>query len=230
MAHCHGAGGRMRYFFHFLAGNERLDDDAGIEHAEVARARAEAVRAARELIAESLRRNLPIAEDGVIEITDARGQLVDQVSLVSAAFGDAGETAERHYRRIFDVAPQNLLLLTPDFTIRDANRAYLRATMTNPSAIVRRPLFDVFPDNPGDPDATGVRNVSASLNAVLRDKAEHTLPVQRYDLRRPDGAWEVRYWKPRNIPILDANGEVEFIVHQTEDVTRAVLGQRSRAD
>jgi len=217
----------MRYFFHFLAGNERLDDDAGFDHADVVQARAEAVRAAREMIAESLRRNLPIADDGVIEITDEHGRMVDNVSLVSAAFG---ETADRRYRLLFDVAPQNLLLLRSDLTILDANRAYLRTTMTNPGAILRRPLFDVFPDNPGDPDATGVRNVSASLNAVLRDKAEHTLPVQRYDLRRPDGAWEVRYWKPRNIPILDANGEVEFIVHQTEDVTRAVLGQRSRAD
>jgi PAS domain-containing protein len=216
----------MRYFFHFLSGNERLDDDAGFEHADLAQARAEALRAAREIIAESLQRNMPIAEDGVIEITDECGRLVDQVSLVAAAFG---ETAEARYRRIFAAAPQNFLLLAPDFTILDANRAYLRATMTNAGAIRRRALFDVFPDNPGDPDATGMRNLSASLNAVLHDKTEHALPVQRYDLRGRDGTWEVRYWKPRNIPILDANGEVEFIVHQADDVTLAVLGERSRA-
>ena len=56
----------MRYFFHLLSGDDRLDDDAGVEHADVAQARAEALRVTREMIAESLRRNLPIAEDGVI--------------------------------------------------------------------------------------------------------------------------------------------------------------------
>lgn len=215
----------MRYFFHFLGGDERLDDDLGMEHADVAAARAEAMRAAREMIAESLRRNLPLGDDGVIEITDERGRLVDQVSLITAAFGEMGDG---RYRRMFDAAPQNCLLLTPDFTILDANRAYLRATMTNLGAIVRRALFDVFPDNPGDPDATGVRNLSASLNAVLRYKTEQAMPVQRYDLRRPDGAWEVRHWKPTNTPILDGAGEIEFIVHQAEDVTLAVLSERSR--
>lgn len=216
----------MRYFFHYLSGNDRLDDDAGIEHTDVAHARADALRAARDMIAESLRHNQPIAQDGVIEITDECGRLVDQVSLVTAAFG---ETAEHRYRRIFETAPQNFLLLTPDFTILEANRAYLRATMTDAAAIARRPLFDVFPDNPGDPEATGVRNLSASLDAVLRDKVAHAMPLQRYDLRRPDGTWEVRHWKPMNIPILDANGDVEFIVHHAEDVTLAVLGEGSRA-
>ena len=216
----------MRYFFHFLGGDERLDDDFGIEHADLGEARAEALRAAREMIAESLRRNLPVAEDGVIEITDECGRLVDRVSLIDAAFG---ETADRRYRRIFEAAPQSYLLLTPDFTILAANRAYLRATMTDLGAIVRRPVFDVFPDNPGDPEANGTRNLAASLDAVLNHKAEHAMPLQRYDIRRPDGTWEVRHWKPTNIPVLDGNGEVEFIVHHVEDVTHAVLGQRSRA-
>lgn len=216
----------MRYFFHLLSGDDRLDDDAGVEHADVAQARAEALRVTREMIAESLRRNLPIAEDGVIEITDERGRLVDQVPLITATFGD---TADRRYRRIFEAAPQNYLLLAPDFTIIEANRAYLRATMTNLDAIVRRPLFDVFPDNPGDPEANGVRNLTASLDAVLCGKAEHAMALQRYDIRRPDGTWEVRHWKPRNIPILDANGEVEVIIHHAEDMTQAVLTGHRRA-
>ena len=126
--------------------------------------------------------------------------------------------------------PRGNLLLAPDLTIVDANRAYLRATMTDLSAIERRPLFDVFPENPGDPERSGVRNLSASFDAVLRDKVEHALPIQRYDIRRPDGTWEERHWKPANMPILDANGEVEFILHQVEDVTAACRRERTRAD
>lgn len=217
----------MRYFLHFLAGGARLDDDGGLQCAGLPSARAEGVRVAREMVADVLRRNEPVPADGVIEITDERGQLVAQVSLPEAVFGVVPEV---RYRHIFNHVPQNYLLLTTDFTIIEANRAYLRATMTSPGLIARRPLFDVFPDNPGDPEATGVRNLSASLNAVLRDRSEHAMPVQRYDIRRPDGTWEMRYWKPKNVPILDAHGEVEFIVHHAKDVTLAVLNEHSRVD
>ena len=217
----------MRYFFHFLAGHARLDDDAGLELSGPEAPRAEAVRAAREMISDLLRRDEPVQPDGAMEITDEQGRLIACVPLIEAAFG---AVPENRYRRIFDNARQNYLLLTPDFTIVEANRSYLRATMTHLAAIARRPLFDVFPDNPCDPDATGVRNLTASLNAVLRGKAEDAMPVQRYDIRRPDGAWEMRYWKPVNTPLLYDNGEVEYIVHHAEDVTAAVRNERSRAD
>jgi len=216
----------MRYFFHFIGGESRLDDEIGAPLAGPATARADAVRAAREMIADLLRRNEPLPPDGAIEITDEAGRLVACVPLTEAAFG---AMPENRYRRIFDNAARSCLLLTPDFTIIEANRAYLRATMTHLAAIARRPLFDVFPDNPGDPDATGVRNLTASLNAALRGKAEDAMPVQRYDIRRPDGAWEMRYWKPTNVPILDDQGDVEYIVHQVEDVTAAMRGEGGRA-
>jgi PAS domain-containing protein len=211
----------MRYFFHFLAGDERLDDDVGAEHADFGTARTEALRAARELIAESLRQNLPLAEDGVIEITDACGALVGEVSLIGAAFG---ATADRRYRHIFEAVPQGSLVLTTGFVIVDANAAFLRARRTELSAIAGRLLFDVFPDNPGAGDADGVRNLIASLQIVLRDKVAHELPVQRQDIRRRDGGWDERYWKLRNVPVLDADGHVAFLVHQAEDVTDAAPG------
>ena len=213
----------MRYFFHFLAGDERLDDDVGAEHADFGAARAEALRAARELSAESLRRNLAVAEDGVVEITDAYGRLVGQVSLITAAFG---ETADRRYRHIFEAVPQGSLVLTTDFVIVDANAAFLRARRTDLATIAGRLLFDVFPDNPGAADANGVRNLTASLETALRDKVVHELPVQRQDIRRRDGGWDERYWKLRNVPVLDAGGDVVFLVHQAEDVTDALEGGR----
>ena len=208
----------MRYFFHFLSGDDRLDDDLGIDHPGLAGARAEALRAAREMIAESLRRNVPVPDDSVIEITDDSGRLVDRISLVAAAFG---ETAERRYRRVFDAAPQATLLLTADFVIVDANAAFLRARQTERAAVTGRLLFDVYPGSAAAPDGNG--DLSASLAAVLRDKITHDVPVQRQDVRRCDGGWDERYWALRNIPLLDAVGAVEFIVHQAEDVTPAVL-------
>ena len=59
------------------------------------------------------------------------------------------------------------MLVPPDFRIVAVNDAYLRATMTARPAILGCTLFEVFPDNPADPAATGVRNLRASLEQVL---------------------------------------------------------------
>ena len=107
------------------------------------------------------------------------------------------------------------------------NDSYLRATMTErdgPDGIVGRRLFDVFPDNPADPDATGEANLRASLEAVVRARVPHEMAVQKYDITRPSsegGGFEERYWSPVNVPVLGATGEVELIIHHVTDVTEA---------
>ena len=214
----------MRYFFHFMAGSVRLDDDLGIGYDHPASARRDAVRAAREMVADMLRRAEPVPADGSIEITDERGRLVDCIALTEAAFG---VVTDSRFRRVFHSLPQACLLLAPNLAIVEANRAFLKAAMTEAARIVGRPLFDAFPGNPGNRTADGARNLAASLDAVLRGKAEDAMPVQAFDIRRPDGAWETRYWKPTNIPILDADGEVELIVHQVEDLTGAMTREPS---
>ena len=126
------------------------------------------------------------------------------------------------FRALFEAAPQLYLVLTPALNIVAASDAYLRATMTNRDDIVGRQLFEVFPSNPATPDATGVRNLSASLNSVLENGAPHTMAIQKYDIRRNDAdgrVFEERYWSPVNSPVLDKDGKVIFIIHRVEDVT-----------
>ncbi len=65
--------------------------------------------------------------------------------------------------------------------------------MTRREEVVGRPLFEVFPDNPTDPGATGVRNLQASLDEVLRTGKPHRMALQKYDIRTPGGAFEERY-------------------------------------
>lgn len=204
----------MRYFIHLLAGAERLVDTAGAEYADLAAARAEAVRCTRELIADWLRRGA--APDGVIEIVDEAGRICDLLPLEAAVFNPPRRDRTR---QVFNTIDHKYLLLTPDFTILEANRSYLAATLTDLAAISRRNVFDVFPDNPGDPNADGVRNLTASLQRVLQSKTTDAMQRQRYDIRARDGAWLERHWQPVNYPVLDHNGEVEFIIHQVEDVT-----------
>jgi PAS domain-containing protein len=79
--------------------------------------------------------------------------------------------SDTDFRAAFDSAPDAYLLLAPDaprFTMLAANEARLRATMTRPEDVIGKPLFEVFPDNPTDARATGVRNLEASLREVLR--------------------------------------------------------------
>ena len=125
----------------------------------------------------------------------------------------------REFRLLFEAAPGAYLVLDPELRIVAATNAYLTATHTLRETIVGRELFDVFPDNPADPHATGTRNLRASLETVLRTQAPHTMAVQKYDIRRPDGeGFEEHYWTPVNTPVL-AGDRVAYIIHAVEDVT-----------
>ena len=126
------------------------------------------------------------------------------------------------YERVFNSAPGNYLLLAPELTIVGVTDAYLRATMTVRDQILGRHLFEVFPDNPDDPAADGVRNLRASLRRVLEQRRPDRMPLQKYDIRRPQsegGGFEERYWSPLNTPVLDGQGNLRSIVHWVEDVT-----------
>jgi len=206
----------MRFYYHFVGSGERLEDDVGIEQPDAGAARAEAVRAAREILAESLLRDLPLPDGVTIEITDGDGRLADRIPLIAAAIGD---THDGRYRRIFDAAPQASLLLSRTFVVVDANAAFLNARQTELAAIAGRSLAEVLSVDPAAPDGDGLCHLTASLHTVLRDKVAHELPRQRLDLRRRDGVREERYWRMLNVPVLDGGGEVAFILHQAEDVT-----------
>ncbi len=103
------------------------------------------------------------------------------------------------FRALFEAVPGLYLVMTPSFEIVAASDGYLNATMTTRDDIVGRDFFDVVPDNPDEPAATGARNLTASLKRVLCDK-------------RPDAM---------NSPVLGARGEVMYIMHRVEDVTES---------
>jgi signal transduction histidine kinase/ActR/RegA family two-component response regulator len=129
------------------------------------------------------------------------------------------------FRTLFEAAPGLYLVLTPELRIVAASDAYLRATMTTREGILGRGIFDVFPDNPEDPGATGVRNLRASLERVSKTGQPDTMAVQKYDVRRPEsegGAFEERYWSPVNSPVIDSQGRVAYIIHRVEDVSEFI--------
>ncbi|HEX2078500.1 MAG TPA: PAS domain-containing protein [Longimicrobium sp.] len=138
--------------------------------------------------------------------------------------GVAGLTSD--FRALFEASPTPLLVVAPpDFTCIAVNDAYLRATLTTRGGVLGRTLFDVFPDNPADPGATGARNLRDSLRRVLATGRTDVMPVQRHDIPDPAaaaGGFVERWWSPVNSPVHGPGGEVAAIIHRVEDVTEIV--------
>src|SRR5664279_2752889 len=151
-----------------------------------------------------------------------------------------GKTANRSqglskpdFRVLFEAVPGLYLVLAADLTIVAVSDAYLRVTMTERDSILGRGIFDVFPDNQENPAADGVKNLSASLNRVLKNHAPDAMAVQRYDIRRPEsegGGFEERYWSPINSPVLGHDQQISYIIHRVEDVTEFVRLQRAETE
>lgn len=131
---------------------------------------------------------------------------------------------------LFEATPNPYLLLAPDtpiFTIVGVNEAYLRATMTERAEIIGRPLFDVFPDDPDTPEAYAARNLRASLDRAVQSGQPDRMAVQHYNIRRSDGVFEERHWRPLSVPVLGPGGEVVSLIHYVEDVTQTIIDARN---
>lgn len=137
-------------------------------------------------------------------------------------------TSQPSFQNLFESCPDLYLVLLPrppQFIIVAVSNAYLHATMTEREEILGRDFFDVFPDNPDDPTATGVANLMASLNRVLQNLTADSMAVQKYDMRRPEsagGEFEERYWSSVNSPVFDSSGKMTHITHRVEDVTEFI--------
>jgi signal transduction histidine kinase len=142
----------------------------------------------------------------------------------------AARTArELDFKKLFEALPGRFLILTPGLQIAAASDAYLEATMTTREEILGRGLFEIFPENPSDPDGAGVNNLRASLDRVLETRGPDVVRVQRHGMRRPEsqgGGFEERYWNLINSPVLGEYGEVCWIIQRVEDVTDLVLLRR----
>ncbi|MFI0259525.1 PAS domain-containing protein [Streptomyces sp. NPDC017056] len=113
------------------------------------------------------------------------------------------------------------VVLDTQWHIRGVNAAYLRATERSRDELIGAFMFEAFPDDPGDATATGVRDLSASLERVLRRGASDDMGIQRYNIPVPRtcGVFRRRVWSPVNSPLADADGRVVGALHHVEDVT-----------
>lgn len=134
-----------------------------------------------------------------------------------------------NYKTIFESSPGLFLVLSKDLTIVAVSDEYASITLTKREEILDKYLFEVFPDNPGDPHSNGVSMLKASLQIVLETKRSNTMAIQKYDIRRPDGGFEEKYWSPINKPVLNESNEIDFIIHRVWDVTEFVLLKKNQS-
>ncbi|MET9764778.1 SpoIIE family protein phosphatase [Streptomyces sp. NPDC006372] len=128
------------------------------------------------------------------------------------------------YAAVFQALPGMVALLTPELVYADVNEEFVRVSGRSREQLIGNYLFDVFPDNPNNPAATGMRNLRASLYRVLATGERDAMALQRYDVEDPQrpGEWEERYWSPVNAPLLGPDGKVALIVHRVEEVTELI--------
>jgi PAS domain S-box-containing protein len=164
------------------------------------------------------------------ELQRYAAELEQRVLDRTAQLEDAN-TELRHGRAelesLFESLPGLYLVLTPDLKIVAASDAYLQATLTTRDGILGHALFEVFPDNPDDPETTAVSNLRASIDRVIRNAAPDTMAIQKHDVRGPDGVFVERYWSSMNAPMFGSARQIKYIVHRVEEVTEFVR-QRSR--
>jgi two-component sensor histidine kinase len=134
----------------------------------------------------------------------------------------------------FDASPNPYVLLTPDLRIAGVNQAYLDVTNSTRDAIVGKPLFAAFDSGPGEEAPQNVRQVRASLEKARDTRQRDHLALVRFSIPRatPGGepVLEERFWSATHTPILNAEGEVIWLLQHTTDITELErLRQRTEA-
>jgi len=130
------------------------------------------------------------------------------------------------FKSLMVASPNPYVLLDKELKLAWMNDAYLRVTGRTREEIVGRPLFEAFPS---DPASESHRLLKGSLERVLRTKQPDELALIRYDIRTVAGEMDVRYWSATHTPLLDGDGQVEFILQHTVDVTE-MHGLRTMRD
>jgi PAS domain S-box-containing protein len=128
------------------------------------------------------------------------------------------------FRRLFDAVPHPLLVLDLDLRVVEANPAYCTILGRSRDSLVGREAFSLFPDNPEDPTADGVKAVRTSMETARDTGHTQVMPLQRYDVEQPGtGAFGERYWSIVNVPVLDDQGATVLLLNRVEDVTAYVV-------
>ncbi|MDQ2769817.1 MAG: PAS domain-containing protein [Bacteroidota bacterium] len=121
------------------------------------------------------------------------------------------------YHALFQALPGSYLLLAADGTVLNNSDGHVAASLLPRAKAVGRNIFDAYPSAPDSQ-----RALHESHEQVRRTLRPDTMPLLRYDLERPaelGGGIEERYWQLTHYPLLDAQGQLQYILQIPQDVT-----------
>jgi PAS domain S-box-containing protein len=130
--------------------------------------------------------------------------------------------------KLFANVPGTMVVVSPDLIILAATDAYLKLTMRRREDIIGKHfLLEAFPDTQVSYEDNPVRK---SLEKALKTKQPDFMDVIRYGIQRPEaeggGIYE-GYWEASHTPVLNENGEVEYLIQQTTDVTEREAAKKA---
>lgn len=135
------------------------------------------------------------------------------------------------YQHLFRSLPENFLLIAPDAdaTILDNTDSHVAVSLKSRTDAVGKPFFEAYPAT----DANGAAVIRESHAHVRQYLEPHTMPLIRYDLAKPaeqGGGLEESYWQATHYPILDAQGQLQYILQRTQNVTEQLRIAKAAAE
>ncbi|WP_255679417.1 sensor histidine kinase [Jiella flava] len=141
--------------------------------------------------------------------------------------GDEAVSAGPDFRKAFEICSMPKAIIDCDLRFVAVNQAYERATMLSREALIGRYFFDVLPSS-----GEARQRVHNSLREVIATGAADTIALVAYEMQLPPergGGTEMRYWSARHAPIVDAAGNVEFVLLSPNDVTEIATARLQTA-
>ncbi|MBF8962768.1 PAS domain-containing protein [Pontibacter sp. FD36] len=130
------------------------------------------------------------------------------------------------FNKLFNSIPEPIVVLSPEYKVVAATDAFLESSLrTRDQLIGLHFLLEAFPERENSYQDNAVKK---GLDQVLQTKKAVRLEAMRYDIQKPEsqgGGYEVRFWEVNQTPILDSEGNVEYIMQKPLDVTEREVSQ-----
>ncbi|MBD3624788.1 MAG: PAS domain S-box protein [Rhodobacteraceae bacterium] len=117
---------------------------------------------------------------------------------------------------VFAAVPSPYVLVDRDLRMIWANQAYLTVTGRSREETVGRIMTEEFP---AEPDSASDRMLRQSLARAFATGVTDHLPLIPYPIAGADGTLVTRYWSASHAPILGHDGQVAYVLQNTNDVT-----------
>lgn len=114
--------------------------------------------------------------------------------------------------------PALILAADEDFTILQANQAYLNTLAMSPHDLCGKPMFEVFPDQQPDDPESPIKKITKHIRLAIQLKTPQTPGTIPYRIPDENGGFNLRFWMLDYIPIADKTGNIAYILQLTHEI------------